>query len=58
MQSRKSAYDTEPTAIAVIATDKAASQPAGQPSVLMYFSSALPSFRGDFSFMIITSWQN
>jgi hypothetical protein len=51
----KVVYDTQLTEIAVIATDMAASQPTGQPSVLMYFSSALSSFCGDFTFMIVTS---
>jgi hypothetical protein len=53
--ARKVVYDTQLTEIAVIATDMAASQPAGQPSVLMYFSSSLSSFCGDFTFMTVIS---
>ncbi len=48
------AYGAQLTAIAAIATDKAASQPEGQPSVLTYFSSSFSSFCGDFTLMIVT----
>ncbi|MEO6974517.1 MAG: hypothetical protein ABI144_01420 [Gallionella sp.] len=48
-------YGAQLTAIAAIATDKAASHPEGQPSVLTYFSSSFSGFGGDFTLMLVTS---